>query len=622
VLTFLCSGWSKLEEWSMALQIGSTLNNRYRIAALLGQGGFGAVYRAWDVNLNRPCAVKENLDSSAEAQRQFQREAEMLSGLRHPNLPVVSDHFFVPGVGQYLVMDYIEGEDLAQMVERVGPLKEAEAINWLSQVCDALDYLHNQKPPVIHRDVKPANIKITPQGKAILVDFGLAKVHDPHLRTTVGARAVTPGYAPPEQYGRGRTDGRSDIYALGATLYTVLTGQEPPDAVDLMVGNETLRPPGQLRPGISSYVAEAAVKAMQSQPTNRYESAAAFRQALAIRPPKSPPTPPFPVAKATPTNIPTWQWLIPAAVVLIIVVGANWNNARTPVVETVIMEVTRVQIAEVTAERPTVTPSPTPDVSIPPLNASLGATWLRPADGMVMVYVPPGTFQMGSNASEPDAFEREFPRHSVTLTEGFWIDQTEVTNEQYGRCVTAGACAESDYADNISDSSADLPVVGVSWYDGEDYCAWVGGGLPTEAQWEYAARGPEEHNYPWGDVLDGERLNFCDTNCPYDWQDADWDDDYTLIAPVGSYPVGASWVGALDMTGNVSEWAADWYAGNYYAVSPEVDPAGPATGMSKVLRGGSWVDTAALVRAASRISSPPDTRHNIFGFRCAAGPGV
>jgi serine/threonine protein kinase len=151
---------------------GEILNNRYRIVKLIGQGGFGAVYRAWDNSLNQPCAVKENLDTSQEAQRQFYREATLLASLRHSNLPRVTDHFLIPGQGQYLVMDFIEGQRLADLAACHGRgLTEAEVLPWLSQVCDALTYLHSQNPPVIHRDVKPQNIIVTPAGQAILVDF-------------------------------------------------------------------------------------------------------------------------------------------------------------------------------------------------------------------------------------------------------------------------------------------------------------------------------------------------------------------------------------------------------------------------------------------------------------------
>jgi eukaryotic-like serine/threonine-protein kinase len=264
----------------MPLSPGQVLNNRYRIVKLLGQGGFGAVYRAWDTNLERPRALKENLDTSPEAQRQFKREAQMLCDLTRSNLPKVIDHFVIQGQGQYLVMEFVEGEDLGTMLEKAGgPLPEAQVLDWASQVCDALEYLHSRKPPIIHRDIKPANIKITPEGKAMLVDFGIAKVYDPNLSTTAGARAVTPGYSPQEQYGIGTTDARTDIYALGATLYHLLTGKQPPESVQRTIGIQ-LEPPSKLNPVISVNAQNAILKAMEPVPDNRYQSIGDFHQAL------------------------------------------------------------------------------------------------------------------------------------------------------------------------------------------------------------------------------------------------------------------------------------------------------------------------------------------------------
>ncbi len=178
------------------LSTGMILSSRYRIVKSLGQGGFGVVYKAWDIRLNVPCAVKENFEASAEAERQFAREASILAGLRHPNLPKVTDHFSLPGQGQYLVMEYIEGEDLQAKLDRAGgPLPENQVLPWFEQICDALIYLHTHVPPIIHRDLKPANIRICPDGTAMLVDFGIAKLYDPAKRTTLGARCDT-GFCP------------------------------------------------------------------------------------------------------------------------------------------------------------------------------------------------------------------------------------------------------------------------------------------------------------------------------------------------------------------------------------------------------------------------------------------
>jgi len=264
------------------LATGTLLNRRYRIVRLLGQGGFGAVYRAWDLNLNRPCAVKENTDVSLEAVRQFSREASLLANLSHPNLPRVTDHFSIPGQGQYLVMDFIEGEDLREMVEKsFEPLPEEQVLPWIIQVCDALSYLHSLPQPIIHRDLKPANIRITPQGKAYLVDFGIAKIYDPQLHTTSGAKALSPGYSPPEQYGQGRTDARSDVYALGATLYTLLTSQRPPDSVDLLTATAPKLPSVRsLNPKVSPALSMVIEKAMQLDRNLRFQNIEEFKEAL------------------------------------------------------------------------------------------------------------------------------------------------------------------------------------------------------------------------------------------------------------------------------------------------------------------------------------------------------
>lgn len=262
------------------LNPGDVLDNRYRIVRLLGQGGFGSVYRAWDTNLNNACALKENLETTPAAQSQFIHEAQILSRLRHPNLPLVTNYFIVPGQGQYLVMDYVEGENLQEKLDQArAPLPEKDVLRWVGQVCDALAHLHSRSPQVIHRDIKPQNIIIRGDGQAVLVDFGVAKVYDPALRTTMGARAVTPGYSPPEQYGLGQTDERSDVYALGATLYHLLAGREPVESVQRTVGI-TLPPPSHFNPAISPHVEASILRALELLPERRFQNAKDFKTAL------------------------------------------------------------------------------------------------------------------------------------------------------------------------------------------------------------------------------------------------------------------------------------------------------------------------------------------------------
>jgi formylglycine-generating enzyme required for sulfatase activity len=261
---------------------------------------------------------------------------------------------------------------------------------------------------------------------------------------------------------------------------------------------------------------------------------------------------------------------------------------------------------------------------------SLGDTRTRSLDGAVMVYVPAGEFKMGSDDKEVDwalqqcwaygtncsrrYFSVEQPEHVVGL-DGFWIDKTEVTYRQYRQCQEAGACGKLGCQGESEAGSSEQPAVCVTWSQAAAYCKWVAGRLPTEAEWEYAARGTESRRYPWGDEFDGTRLNYCDANCALDKRDKPFDDGYARSAPVGSYPKGASWVGALDMAGNVWELVADW--NGEYSPERQSNPTGPLSGDRRVVRGGSWNASPDHVRGALRNHVGADEFVNQVGFRCA-----
>lgn len=272
------------------LESGIILRERYKLTNIVGQGGMGSVYRAEDLRLpGRLCAIKEvqpDLNANEvyrqQAQDQFLQEASILAQLDHPGLPKVSD-FFSENGRDYLVMDFVSGKDLRQLLwENKGPLAEEDILTWASQIIDALAYLHRQDPPVLHRDIKPANIKLTLDKRIKLVDFGLVKLmatDDERTITVVQGRG-TALYTPLEQYGGdgGHTDVRSDIYALGATFYQLLTDFPPPDAKARFLNPSALRAPDQINPNVSAHLSDAVLWAMEMHPDERPSDVETFRQ--------------------------------------------------------------------------------------------------------------------------------------------------------------------------------------------------------------------------------------------------------------------------------------------------------------------------------------------------------
>ena len=312
----------------MSLVIQSLLKDRYKILSVLAQSGMGTVYEAFDQTLNIRVAVKENLYTTEVHSRQFRQEATLLAGLRHPNLPRVIDHFVLADQGEYLVMDLIAGQDLQQCLNGLGePMTEDDVVRIGDAVCGALTYLHTRKPPIIHRDIKPANLKQTPEGQIVLVDFGLAKLYQQDEMTTTGAEGSTAGYSPVEQYGQGTTDPRSDIYALGATLYTLLTCQIPPESLTRAIDEDPLRPISDFNPEVSPVLAAVIAKAMAIHPEDRYRTAADLQEALLEAHPRSAsagkelPAGPSKPAHPTPAPAPKarkysiWAWLAPVLIV-------------------------------------------------------------------------------------------------------------------------------------------------------------------------------------------------------------------------------------------------------------------------------------------------------------------
>ncbi len=263
----------------MDLTEGTLLHERYRIIGKLGQGGMGAVYEALDTSLDTRVAVKTNFSTAQNSINQFLKEAKLLAALRHPNLPRVTDYFVIDKE-QYLVMDFVDGHDLNQRLKSQSPFVVGDVVTWASKLCDALTYLHQQEPPVIHRDIKPANIKITPQGQLFLVDFGIAKASGTAQETESGASGYTPGFAPPEQYGHGRTGPFSDQFSLAATLYTLLTGVKPVDSIERLMNKSELIPVQELNKKVPGNLADAITKGLALQPSDRFANVHDFQAAI------------------------------------------------------------------------------------------------------------------------------------------------------------------------------------------------------------------------------------------------------------------------------------------------------------------------------------------------------
>lgn len=263
------------------------IHGRYRIIRAIGKGGMGAVYEAFDLRLQSPVALKQMVVEGEQLSRAFAREAQLLASLRHQALPRVIDHF-VDDQGQFLVMEFIPGDDLAALLQKRGaPFPIDQVLSWADTLLDALSYLHSQQPPVIHRDIKPQNMKLTPRGEIILLDFGLAKgATAAQTRSMTGSVfGYTPQYAPLEQIKGSGTEPRSDLYSLGATLYNLITGTPPPDALTraaAMVTREPdpLEPAHRLNPGVPHDVSAVLNQALALDPTARFANADAMRRAL------------------------------------------------------------------------------------------------------------------------------------------------------------------------------------------------------------------------------------------------------------------------------------------------------------------------------------------------------
>ena len=648
---------------------------RYQIVRKLGDGGMGAVYLAHDPRFPRDVALKilhPQFSQDPSFRERFDREARTIAALEHH--AIVPVHDFGEHQGRpYLVMRLMTGGTLVSW-RHSGRLTIAEISPIVDRIASALDRAHELE--IVHRDLKPANVLFDDRGNAYLSDFGIVKLLSAHTLTADQALIGTPTYMSPEQaQGDKQIDGRSDIYSLGVVIFELLNGTPPYQAdtgIAVALKHITAPVPSlrEARPDLAPAVCRVVERALAKEPDQRFPTAGAFAQALSAAAAGAhfaqAPTvvEPAPQESAVAAPSPTTERRFPRALILgvgglagLIVVAvllmgalafmnrfgsgaqAQVTMTTTPprasaTATTETLAGSEAESAPAAVEEPTeeptatltpastatgtATPSPTPAFSA-------GDTMVAESDGKVMVYVPAGDFTQGSMPADPEARDFEMPQRTVYL-DAFWIDRTETTTGQYQQCVQDGACRPpqdtSSRQHSFYSGNADFaghPVIWVSWNMADAYCRWAGRRLPTEAEWEKAARGTDGRLFPWGnDLPTSSTANICDANCPYEWADRALNDGYWDTAPVENFPAGASPYGALNMAGNVWEWVADFYDPNYYQYAPATNPTGPETAGSHILRGGSWQNTWAFVRTATRDRETrfPENLYNV-GFRCA-----
>ena len=643
---------------------------KYEIIKELGRGGFGIVYQARDSVLKRAVALKvlhPALTVDPQFLARFQIEAELAAQMEHPNIVPIYDFNQIDG--RYVItMGLMARGSLKDHLASYGAMNVHQSKTMLEQVASGLAYAHERD--VIHRDLKPGNILIDAQGVARISDFGFAKARsaDSLSLSMAGSLLGTPSYMAPEIWEGKPASPRSDIYSLGCIAHEMLTGSQlfqGETPVQVMHAH-IVRGPKPLE-GLPSVWQSFIDKCLEPESENRYTTVNALLEDLkwglfdapqerereivlgrlkdmgarteAFHADKTVGAPPKEEPKRVPqaSPMPAPQQLVhqrvfpkPASHEYKIPVYQNPPQVQDKVWEskpalgnrgnkTILYFLLFICFATIVAL-----------ILLWGFRKLAGKAWsflasdmpiptntkVRSKDGMEMVYVPEGEFKMGSEDS--DAYSNESPVREVRL-DAYWIDKYEVSNGQYQKCVNAGKCTKPRSTDSYTRSSYygkaeydNYPVIYVSWHQAKAYCEWAGGSLPTEAQWEKAARGTDARKYPWGDESpDCERANYS----------PDWSNNVKCVGDterVGTYPAGASPYGAMDMAGNVWEWVMDRYGP--YDEAETNNPQGPGTGEYRVLRGGSWYSNSRSFRSGIRINYSPTVTLSYIGFRCVSSP--
>lgn len=540
-------------------------------------------------------------------------------------------------------MEYIEGQSLEQILadSKEGKLEESQVIAIMKKM--ALGLLETHKKNVIHRDIKPANVMLTPDRQVKILDFGISYRVTTAMTELVGEhhRTGTWPYMAPEQLSTryGRENKQLDIWGFGVTMYQLLTGKFPFANKDQI--KDRNEKPYEME-GVSRKTRNLVMKCLEKDRRKRFQSMEQVLKALnSISMGKVKEKVKGKVKKA-----PRIKWMLMAAAVIVLVVLSVFlldkftQKDKPPVKEPKIVQ--KVVTADTMRENKK-TIDDSKETSVEKIAKKVyqnekGCLEADLGDGIIMVYIPAGNFTMGSND-----YDDEKPPHEVFL-DGYWLGKTEVTVKQFGLFVkdtgykteaekSGGAYTWTgekweqkegiDWKNPGFKQEDNHPVVCVSWNDVMEYCKWLSAKsdlnfiLPTEAQWEKAARGTDQLKFPWGDHEPYYTGKWYANYSAHDSWEKRGKDGFEYTSPVGFYPQGASPYGLLDMAGNVWEWCSDYYDADYYKNknAPQKNPTGPERGTLRVLRGGSWSGEAVLLRCAFRGSDDPSFRNDVVGFR-------
>ena len=659
----------------------TTLQNRYVIESMLGQGGMGAVYKAVDQRFGNIVALKQTLVDGEQLRKAFQREAVLLNGLRHAALPVVMD-YFTEGNGVFLIMQYIPGKDLAELLEQKGgPFPSEQVLWWADQLLDALDYLHNHQPPVIHRDIKPHNLKLAERDQIILLDFGLAKESAEVSSETSKSTSVlgyTPSYAPFEQIQGSGTDARTDIYSLAATLYHLITGVTPADALTrtgAVVNSQPdpLIPANQINSEVTPAVAAVLMHAMslnrEHRPSTAHEMRNALREA-SYRPIHSAREThvignqastkvkdatvaavassqrktiqsPAPVSDPEKTTVTpedlagrSKRWIVVGVILLIVAAAAVafvlWQKSKT-VTPPVAQQQPAVEAPKPASPQPTANAIPiksfafdlvTTDDKGAITNRSRGEAKYFSEDlgtgiTLDMVLIPAGNFLMGSPDSEKFRFGEEGPQRNVGVP-SFYMGKFEITQAQW-QAVANLPKIKLDLNPSPSNfEGVDRPIQNVTWDEAQEFCARLS--KKTGRKWRLPSEAEWEYACRAGTTTPfyyGENITSDLAN--YNGQEP-YDKGPRGIIRKQTTVVGktgfANTFGLYDMHGNMWEWCLDPWHENYRAapLDGSVWESGGVNSL-RIVRGGAWNRSANNCRSAYRLKIAPGKRYDVIGFR-------